>query len=173
MMHPDQSLALAKSQLACFTTLGRQWLDCGEQLAALQLGTGKSALKDCAAFTHELMAVRSPEHLWSVCGIASGPALAKADAYGRQLHEILCQAWTAWSQFSADHAADIQRSFSSLLENAGKNIPQAPGTAAALLQQWIAAATSGMESTQKAAMHLAEVADANWTALSRHAGKPE
>ena len=40
MLNPDQTLAFAKTQFAALTKLGQQWLDCGEQLAALQLEAG-------------------------------------------------------------------------------------------------------------------------------------
>ena len=172
MMNPDQPLALARNQLAAFTALGQCWLDCSEQLAALQLEAGKAALKDCANLTHELIAMRSPEQLWSACSIASGPALERAEACGRRLHEILGMAGAGWSQFTGLQAADIQQLFGLLLEGAGKSMPQDPGKAAALLGQWIAGATAGIESVQKASMQLAELTDANWKALSSRAGNP-
>lgn len=173
MLNPDQTLAFAKTQLAAFTTLGQHWLDCSEQLAALQLEAGKAALKDYAAFTHELMAVRSPEQLWSACSIASGPALEKADAYGRRLQEILGKAGAGWSQFSGAHAAEARQLFGALLESAGQNMPQVPDMGASLIRQWIATATASLESAQKAAMQLAEVTDANLKAVSRPVSLPQ
>ncbi len=173
MLNPDQTLAFAKTQFAALTKLGQQWLDCGEQLAALQLEAGKAALKDCAALTHELMVVRSPEQLWSVCSIASGPALEKADGYGRRLQEIMASASAGWSQFSGAHAAEAQQLFGALLTSAGQNMPQAPDMGVNLVRQWIATASASLESAQKAAMQLAELTDANWKAVSRPASQAQ
>jgi phasin family protein len=166
MLNPDQTLAFAKTQLAALATLGQHWLDCCEQLATLQLSAGKGVLKDCVQLSHELMATSSPEQLWSACSMASAPALEKADAYGRRLHEILGQAGTGWSQFGNTHVAEARQLFSALLEQAGHNLPQVPDMGTALFQHWIASASASLESMQKAGRQLAEVADANWKTLS-------
>jgi hypothetical protein len=73
----------------------------------------------------------------------------------------------------AGHAADTQQLLDMLLESAGQSLPQDPRMGATLIRQWIATATASMESVQKAAMQLAEVADANWKTVSSPAGRPE
>lgn len=167
MLIPDQALALPKAQIAALDTLSQRWLDCAEQLAQLQLRTGKAALTDCAAFTRELLEVRSPEHLLSVCQAAAVPMAEKAEAYCRSLYEIASNSSASWNQFAGEQAADLQRQIGAAIEGALQSIPQGSGNAAALVRETLSTASAAVESVQKAAMQAVELADTNLSAVTR------
>jgi phasin family protein len=167
MLTPEQALSVPKTQAVAIATLGQRWLDCAEQLTALQFKTGRSALHDCATFTRELLDARSPEHVLAVCQTAAQPLAEKADAYCRGVYEIVSNASASWGRFAGEQAVDAQKQFGAALEGALQNVPQGAGGAAAFVKQAISAATATMESVQKAAMQAAEVTDANVKAMAR------
>lgn len=171
MLTPDQAFSAQKAQFAALTALCQRWLDCTEQLAQLQLRTGKAALTDCAVFTRELLEVRSPEHLLSVCQAAAAPMAEKVEAYCRSLYEIASSSSASWSQFAGEQAVDAQQQFGAAIEGALQHIPQGSDNAAALLRQALSTMSSTVESVQKAAMQAAEVADANLKAVTRTSPK--
>ncbi len=171
MLNPDQALAVPKAQFTAIATLGQRWLDCSEQLAALQLRTGRNALSDCAAFIQELLEVRSPEQLLAICNATAGQMAAKSEAYGRSLQEIANSANTSWNQFFGEQATDAQKQIGTLIQSTLQNVPQDPDNAAALFRQAISTATTTIESLQKAAMQAVEVTDANLKAVTSTASR--
>ena len=171
MLTPDQSLSIPKAQFTALTAWGQHWLDCTEQLAELQLRTGRAALTDYAVFARELLDARSPEHLLSACQAAAVPMTEKTEAYCRSLYEIASSASASWSRFASEQTAEFQQQLGTALEGMHQNLPQDFSSAASLFRQAIASATAGMESAQKAAIQAAEVTDANVKAMTRSANR--
>jgi len=167
MLIPDQSLSIPKAQFTALTAWGQRWLDCTEQLAKLQLRTGRAALTDYAVFARELLDARSPEHLLSACQAAAAPMAEKAEAYCRSLYEIASSASASWSRLASEQTVEFQQQLGTALEGVHQNLPQDFSSAASLFRQTIASATAGMESVHKAAMQAAEVTDANVKAMAR------
>ena len=66
-------------------------------------------------------------------------------------------------------AADAQAKFMSVVDTAVKNAPAGTENAVALVKSAVAAANNAFESVQKAGKQAAEVAEANFQALSTNA----
>lgn len=172
MLNPDQALAVPKAQFTAIATLGQRWLDCSEQLAALQLRTGRAALTDCVALTRDLLAARSPEHLLSVCNGALAPLAEKTETYCRSLYEIVASAGASWGQCAGAQAAEMQQQFGAALEGALQHVPQESDGIAAWFRQAISGASAAVEAMQKTAMQAAEMTDGNLQAVTQGAKSP-
>ena len=64
--------------------------------------------------------------------------------------------------------ADAQKKFMSLVDSAVKNAPAGTENAVALVRSAVAAANNAFESVQKAAKQAADVAEANFQAVTTH-----
>ena len=72
-------------------------------------------------------------------------------------------------------AADVQKNFMGLVDNAAKNAPAGSETAVAVMKSAVAAASNALESVQKAVKQATDVAEANFNAVAAtavNAAKP-
>jgi hypothetical protein len=67
--------------------------------------------------------------------------------------------------------ADVQQKFMGLVDSASKNAPAGTENAVALVRSAVAAANNAFESVQKAAKQAADVAEANFQAMTTTAVK--
>jgi hypothetical protein len=67
------------------------------------------------------------------------------------------------------HTADAQSKFVGLVDSAAKNAPAGSETAVAVMKGAVSAATNAFESVQKAVKQAADMAEANFAAVSNTA----
>ena len=99
------------------------------------------------------------------------PAAEKAAAYGRHLYDIAASTNAEVTKVAEAQLAPAQANFNGVVDTAVKNAPAGTESAAALVKSAIAAASNAYETVQKAAKQAADVADANFQAMTTTAVK--
>ena len=78
------------------------------------------------------------------------PLAEKTVAYSRHLYDIASGTSAEFGKAAEAQAADSQKKFMSLVDNAAKNAPAGSETAVAVMKSAVSAANNAMESVQKA-----------------------
>ena len=151
MMTAEQIVSAHKSNVETFFGLSGLAFDGVEKLIELNTMVAKNALGEAAA---------------TIQAALLQPAAEKAAAYGRSVYEIAATTGAEVGRVAEATAADAQAKFMSLVDTAVKNAPAGTENAVALVKSAVAAANNALESVQKAAKQAAEVADANFQAMS-------
>jgi hypothetical protein len=99
------------------------------------------------------------------------PAAEKAAAYSRHLYDIAAATNAAVGKVAETTAADAQKKFTAAVDAAVKNAPAGSENAVTLVKWAVAAANNAHESVSKAAKQAADVAEANFTAVTNTALK--
>ena len=140
-----------------------------EKLVELNLQVAKSAIADAASNAKAALSVKDAQELMALQSSLLQPAAEKAAAYSRYVYEIAASTGAEVGRVAEATAADAQAKFMSVVDNAVKNAPAGTENAVALVKSAVAAANNAFESVQKAGKQAAEVADANFQALSQTA----
>ena len=99
------------------------------------------------------------------------PVAEKAAAYSRHLYDIAATTNADIGQVAEAQAAEAQKKFMAVVDNAVKNAPAGTENAVALVKSAVAAANNAYESVHKAAKQAADVAEANFQAMTNTAVK--
>jgi phasin family protein len=137
-----------------------------EKLVELNLQVAKSAIADAAANTKAALSVKDAQELLALQSSLLQPAAEKAAAYSRFVYEIAASTGAEVSRVAEATSAEAQARFMELVDTAVKNAPAGSENAVALVKSAVAAANNSFEGVQKAAKEAAEVAEANFNAMS-------
>ena len=137
-----------------------------EKLVELNIQVAKTAMTEAAQTTQAALSVKDAQELMALQAGLLQPAAEKAAAYSRHVYEIAASTGAEVNRVAEATAADAQAKFMSVVDNAVKNAPAGTENAVALVKSAISAANNAFESVQKAGKQAAEVADANFQALS-------
>ena len=137
-----------------------------EKLVELNLQVAKSAIADAAANTKAALSVKDAQELLALQSSLLQPAAEKAAAYSRYVYEIAASTGAEVTRVAEAQAAEAQAKFMAIVDTAIKNAPAGSENAVALIKSAIAAANNAVETAQKAAKQAAEVAEANFNAVS-------
>ena len=137
-----------------------------EKLVELNIQVAKSAMAEAAQTTQAALSVKDAQELMALQAGLLQPAAEKAAAYSRHVYEIAASTGAEVNRVAEATAADAQAKFMSVVDNAVKNAPAGTENAVALVKSAVAAASNAFESVQKAGKQAAEVADANFQAMS-------
>jgi len=137
-----------------------------EKLVELNLQVAKSAIADAAANAKAALSVKDAQELLALQSSLLQPAAEKAAAYSRYVYEIAASTGAEVTRVAEATTAEAQTKFMSIVDTAVKNAPAGTENAVALVKSAVAAANNAFESVQKATKQAAEVADANFQAMS-------
>ena len=137
-----------------------------EKLVELNIQVAKTAMSEAAQTTQAALSVKDAQELMALQAGLLQPAAEKAAAYSRHVYEIAASTGAEVNRVAEATAADAQAKFMSVVDNAVKNAPAGTENAVALVKSAVAAANNAFESVQKAGKQAAEVADANFQAMS-------
>ena len=137
-----------------------------EKLIELNTQVAKTALNEASATIQAALSVKDAQELLALQAGLLQPAAEKAASYGRLVYEIAASTGAEVSRVAEATASDAQAKFMSVVDNAVKNAPAGTENAVALVKAAVAAANNAFESVQKAGKQAAEVADANFQAMS-------
>jgi len=137
-----------------------------EMLIALNLQVAKSVLTEAAADSKAALSVKDAQELVALQSSLLQPAAEKAAAYGRYVYEIAASTGAEVSRVAEAQAAEAQAKFMAIVDTAVKNAPAGTENGVALIKSAVAAANNAIETAQKAAKQAAEVAEANFNAMS-------
>jgi phasin family protein len=171
MMTAEQMIAAHKSNIEVLFGLTNKAFEGVEKLVELNLQVAKAAMGEAAETTMAALSVKDAQELMALQAGLLQPAAEKAAAYSRHLYEIAVATNAEVTKVAEETAADAQRKYMAAVDTAVKNAPAGTENAVALVKSAVAAANNAYESVQKAAKQAAEVAEANFQAVTSTAVK--
>ena len=169
MLTAEQILATQKSNVEILFGLTTKAFEGVEKLVELNLQTAKAAMGEAADATRAAFSVKDAQELLALQAGLLQPVAEKAAAYSRHVYEIAAATNAEVTKVAEATATDAQTKFMSVVDNAVKNAPAGTENAVALMRSAVAAASNAVEGVQKAAKQAADVAEANFQAISTSA----
>jgi len=166
MITAEQLVNTQKSNIDTLIGLTGKAFEGVEMLIELNLQVAKSVLSEAAANTKAALSVKDAQELLALQSSLLQPAAEKAAAYSRSVYEIAASTSAEVSRVAEAQAAEAQAKFMAIVDTAVKNAPAGSENAVALIKSAIAAANNAVATAQKAAKQAAEVAEANFNAVS-------
>jgi phasin family protein len=166
MITVEQIVNTQKSNVETIFGLTGKAFEGVEKLIELNLQVAKTAMTEAAANTKAALSVKDAQELLALQASLLQPAAEKAAAYSRYVYEIAASTGAEVTRVTEATTADAQAKFMSIVDTAVKNAPAGTENAVALVKSAVAAANNAFESVQKATKQAAEVADANFQAMS-------
>ena len=124
-------------------------------------------MTEAAQTIQAALSVKDAQELLALQAGLLQPAAEKAAAYGRlRVRNRRLDRRRSRRASPKRQAAEAQAKFMAVVDNAVKNAPAGTENAVALVKSAVAAANNAFESVQKAGKQAAEVADANFQAMS-------
>lgn len=171
MLTAEQVLAAQKTNIETLLGLTTKAFEGVEKLVELNLQVAKAAWSEAAENTKAALSVKDAQELLALQASLLQPTAEKAAAYGRHVYDIAAGTNADISRVAEAQAADAQKKFLAVVDNAVKNAPAGTENAVALVKSAVAAANNAYESVHKAAKQAADVAEANFQAISATAVK--
>ena len=168
---PDQFVAAQKATVETLFGLSGKAFEGVEKLVELNMQATKAAMAEAAETAQAVLSVKDPQELFALQAGLMQPAAEKAAAYSRHVYEIVAGTNAEFTKAAEVTVADSQKKVLSLVDNAVKNAPAGTENAVALVKSAVAAANNAYESVQKAAKQAADVAEANFQAVTTTAVK--
>lgn len=169
MLTADQIVASHKANLETLFGLTTKAFEGVEKLVELNLTASKAALAEAAGTTQAMLSVKDAQELLALQASLFQPLAEKTASYSRHLYEIASVSGAEFGKTFEAQAADAQKKFMSVVDNAAKNAPAGSETAVAVLKSAVAAGNNALESVQKAVKQATEVAEANFNAVANTA----
>ncbi|MFM8901700.1 MAG: phasin family protein [Burkholderiales bacterium] len=168
---PEQLIAAHKANIETLFGLTNKAFDGIEKLVELNLQVAKTALGEAAETTKAALSAKDAHELMALQAALLQPAAEKAAAYSRHLYDIAAATNAEVGKVAEATAADAQKKFVAAVDAAVKNAPAGSENAVALVKSAVAAANNAYESVSKAAKQAADVAEANFAAVTSTAVK--
>ena len=169
MLTAEQVLAAQKANLETLFGLTNKAFEGVEKLVELNLQVAKASLGEAAEATKAALSVKDAQELLALQTGLLQPAAEKAAAYSRHLYDIAAATGAEVTKVAESQVADLQKSFAGLVDTAVKNAPAGSENAVALVKSAMAAANNAYDSVHKAAKQAADVAEANFQAITTQA----
>jgi phasin family protein len=171
MLTAEQVLAAHKANVETLFGLTNKAFEGVEKLVELNLQVAKTALGEAAETTRAILSVKDAQELLSLQAGLLQPSAEKAAAYSRHLYDIAAATNAEVSKVAEQTAAEAQAKFMNVVDTAVKNAPAGTENAVALVKSAVAAANNAYETVHKAAKQAADVAEANFQAVTSTAVK--
>jgi phasin family protein len=171
MLTAEQLIAAQKANVETLFGLTNKAFEGVEKLVELNVQVAKTALGEVAETTKAAMSVKDAQELMALQAGLLQPAAEKAAAYSRHVYEIAATTNAEVTRVAEEQVAEAQKRFASLVDTAVKNAPAGTENAVTLVKSALAAASNAYESVNKAAKQAAEVAEANFQAITSSAVK--
>ncbi len=169
MLTPEQILASQKATVETLFGLTTKAFEGVEKLVELNLTASKAALAEAAGTTQSMLSVKDAQELLALQASLMQPLAEKTSAYSRHLYDIASGTGAEFGKAFESQAADMQKKFLAVVDNAAKNAPAGSETAVAVFKSAVAAGNNALESVQKAVKQATEVAEANFNAVANSA----
>ena len=168
---PEQFAAASKANLETLFGLTTKAFEGVEKLVELNLQVAKATLAESAENTKAALAVKDVQELLALQASLLQPSAEKAAAYSRHLYDIATSSTTELTKTAEAQMGELQKSFTSVVDGALKNAPAGSESAVALVKSAMTAANNAYEGVHKAAKQAADMAEANFTAVTNTAVK--
>ncbi|HSI50890.1 MAG TPA: phasin family protein [Ideonella sp.] len=171
MLTAEQLVANQKATVETLFELTNKAFAGVEKLVELNLQVAKASMSEVAETAKAAMSVKDAQELLSLQASLLQPAAEKAAAYGRHLYDIAAATNAELTRAAEAQIADAQGKFMATVDTAVKSAPAGSENAVALVKSAMAAANNAYESVNKAAKQAADVAEANFQAMTNTAVK--
>jgi phasin family protein len=171
MLTAEQVIAAHKANVETLFGLTGKAFEGIEKLVELNLQVAKTAWGEAAETTKAALSVKDAQELLALQAGLLQPAAEKAAAYGRYVYDIAASTNADIGKVAEATASEAQKKFMSLVDTSVKNAPAGTENAVALVKSAVAAANNAYESVHKAAKQAADVAEANFQAMTSTAVK--
>jgi phasin family protein len=171
MMTTEQILAAHKANVETLFGLTNKAFEGVEKLVELNLQVAKAAMSEAAASTKAALSVKDAQELMALQAGLLQPAAEKAAAYSRHLYDIAASTSAEVTKVAEATTSDAQKKFMGLVDSAVKNAPAGSENVVALVKSAVAAANNAFDGVQKASKQAADVAEANFQAMTATAVK--
>jgi phasin family protein len=171
MLTAEQLIAANKANVETLFGLTNKAFEGMEKLVELNLQVAKAALGEAAENTQAALSVKDAQELLSLQAALLQPSAEKAAAYSRHLYDIAATTNAEVTKIAEGQFADAQKKFMAAVDSAVKNAPAGTENAVSLVKSAIAAANNAYESAHKAAKQAADIAEANFQAVTSTAVK--
>jgi len=171
MLTAEQLIAAQKANVETLFGLTNKAFEGVEKLVELNLQVAKTALGEAGDTARAALSVKDAQELLSLQASLLQPSAEKAAAYSRHVYDIAAETNAEVTKAVEAQVADAQKKFINLVDTASKNAPAGTENAVALVRSAVAAANNAFESVQKAAKQAADVAEANFQAVTSTAVK--
>ena len=162
----EQILASHKANIETLLGLTTKAFEGVEKIVELNLTASKAALAESGETAKAMLSVKDAQELLALQSGLFQPLAEKTAAYSRHLYDIASGSTAEFGKAFEGQAADAQKKFMGLVDNAAKNAPAGSETAVAVMKSAVAAANNALESVQKAVKQATDVAEANFNAVS-------
>jgi phasin family protein len=168
---PEQIVAANKANIETLFGLTNKAFEGVEKLVELNLQVAKTALGEAAENTMAVLAVKDAQELLALQASLLQPSAEKAAAYSRHLYDIATSTGAEVTKSAETQFSELQSKFMAAVDSAVKNAPAGTENAVTLVKSAITAANNAYESVHKAAKQAADIAEANFTAVTNTAVK--
>jgi phasin family protein len=169
MLTVEQVMASHKSNIETLLGLTSKAFEGVEKMVELNLTASKAALAEAGDHAKAILSVKDAQELLALQSGLMQPLAEKTAAYSRHLYDIATGSSAEFGKAFEDQAADAQRKFMGLVDNAAKNAPAGSESAVAVMKSAVAAANNALESVQKAVKQATEVAENNFNTVAANA----
>ncbi|HET9823671.1 MAG TPA: TIGR01841 family phasin [Burkholderiaceae bacterium] len=171
MLTPEQVVAAHKANVQTLVGLTGKAFEGMEKLVELNLQVARTALTESGDVATAALSVKDAQELLALQASFLQPTAEKVAAYSRHVYDIAAATNAEVAKVAEAQLADAQKKFMGLVDSAAKNAPAGTENAVALVRSAVAAANNAFESVQKASKQAADIAEANFQAITSTAVK--
>jgi phasin family protein len=171
MITAEEFVSTQKANVEALFGLSQKAFEGVEKLVELHVQLAKASLTEAGQQAQAILSVKDAQELLALQAGLLQPSAEKAAAYSRHVYEIASSTGAEVSRLAEAKVAEIQKSFLSVVDSAVQNAPAGTENAVALVKSAVAAASNAFETVQKAGKQAAEVAEANFQAMTSSAIK--
>jgi phasin family protein len=171
MLTAEQLIAAQKANIETLFGLTNKAFEGVEKLVELNMQVAKTALVEASETTKAALSVKDAQELVALQASLLQPAAEKAAAYTRHVYDIAAATNAEVARVAEDQVTEAQKKFMTAVDSAVKNAPAGSENAVTLVKSALAAANNAYESVHKAAKQAADVAEANFQAMTTSAVK--
>jgi len=171
MLTAEQVMTAHKANVETLFGLTNKAFEGVEKLVELNLQVAKAAMTEVADTARAALSVKDAQELLALQASMLQPAAEKAAAYSRHLYDIAAATNAEVTKVAEAQIAEAQKKFTAGVDTALKNAPAGSENAVALVKSALAAANNAYESVSKATKQAADVAEANFQAVTATAVK--
>jgi phasin family protein len=169
MLTVEQIMASHKANIETLMGLTTKAFEGVEKIVELNLAASKAALAESGEHAKALMSAKDAQELLALQSGLFQPLAEKTAAYSRHLYDIATGAGAEMGKAFEGQAAEAQKKFSSLVDEAAKNAPAGSEAAVAMMKSAVSTANNALESVQKAVKQATDVAEANFNTIAANA----
>ena len=161
----EQLSAAAKvsidSQITLMHSLAQKTFAGFEKLIELNINVAKTSLEESNAASKQMLASNDPQAFFKIGTEQGQPAAEKAMSYAKHVAGIASEIQAEFSKAAESQAAEVNRQFLEMMNEATKSAPAGSENAVAMLKTAMSKATEGYEQMTRSTKQAVETMQGN------------